>query len=341
MTKKPFTAIYVHVDDLAITGSDISHFKDHISKKWEMEDPGLAKMVVGIQITRPNSTSYTLSQSKFAESILSRFNMTEIKPAATPLLPGLKLRRATDLEIEDSKGHVFPYQNAVGSLIYLAQCTRPDLAHAVGVLPQHLGRPIQRHWDAVVHVFRYLCGRVNLGITYSALKTLTMTGLKSFDCPVSHCHSDGAGDRDTRRSTTGYFFTLAGGAVTWKSRLQPTVALSSTEAESGAVTEAGQELLWLCNMMERFGLKDENPTTLESNNMGGIHLTSKSIFHGRTKHVEIQYHWVRKVVSQGSIKLKHCLTQDMMHDVLTKSLGKAQFQRLRLKMGLSVCEPSS
>lgn len=225
--------------------------------------------------------------------------------------------------------------------MYLSQCTRPDLSHAVGVLSQHLERPGRRHWEAVIHVIRYVKGTMDLGIVYNGKNINTISGMKSFDCPVSHFNADWAGDVSTRRSTTGYIFTLAGGALTWKSRLQPTVALSSTEAEYRAITEAGQELLWLRNMMSRFGMEDHNPTVLESDNMGAIHLTSKSIFHGRTKHVEIQYHWIREVVNQGKLLLKHCPTVEMVADLLTKALGKPQFQRLRLKLGLNHVTPSS
>lgn len=306
-----------------------------------MEDLGLARMVVGIEISRLDTHSYALTQSKFAKTILARFDMTDSKPAATPLSPCVKLRKATDEELDEVKDAGLPYRNAVGSLMYLAQCTRPDLAHAVGVLSQHLERPARQHWNAVIHVFRYLNGTVNLGIVFSGKKSQIVNGLKSQECPVSHCDSDWAGDVDTRRSTTGYVFCLAGGALTWKSRLQPTVALSSTEAEYRAITEAGQELLWLRNMMERFGMKDDDATVLESDNMGAIHLTSKSTFHGRTKHVEIQYHWIREIVNQGSIKLKHCPTVDMVADLLTKPLGKPQFQRLRIKLGLDFITPSS
>ena len=133
---------------------------------------------------------------------------------------------------------------------------------------------------------------------------------------------------------TGYVFKLAGGPISWRSKLQPTVALSSTEAEYRAITEAGQELLWLRRMMGYYGFHDSNPTILKSDNMGAIHLSSKSVFHGRTKHIEIQHHWIREVVENGDLKLTHCPTNDTTADILTKSLGKSHFRRLRAQLGL-------
>lgn len=287
-----FTAVYVHVDDLAITGNDIPTFKDEISKKWEMEDLGLASVVVGIEIKGRGKFSYSISQSSYAETVLSRFNHENSKPASTPFPAGLKLYRPDDSEIEEFNKQQRPYRRVVGSLMYLSQCTRPDIAHAVGTLSQHLDRPGFQHWNAACHVLRYIRGTHDFGIVYSGEghDPDTVTGMKSQDCPQSHCDADWAGDKDTRRSTTGYVFPLAGWAISWKSRLQQTVALSSTEAEYRAITEAGQELLWLRNMMAKLGYEDKEATILHSDNLGAIHLTNKSVFHGRTKHVEIHYH---------------------------------------------------
>ena len=237
-----------------------------------MDDLGIAQIVVGIEINRTGHNSYTISQSKFALSILQRFNMTEAKPAATPLSPGQKLYQSTDEEMKEAEGDKIPYRNAVGSIMYLAQCTRPDLAHSIGVLSQHLERPSRQHWNAVTHVLRYIKGTSQLGITYSGDQPLTVLGHESFKFPLSHCDADWAGDRSTRRSTTGYVFMLAGGAILWRSRLQPTVALSSTEAEYRAVTEAGQELVWRRTMLQKFGFEDSQPTVLHSDNLGAIHL---------------------------------------------------------------------
>lgn len=332
--KSKITAIYVHVDDMAITGNDIQTFKEEISSKWHMEDLGLAETVVGIQITRQSHLSYSINQRSLTLEVLKIFGMTEAKQASTPLPAGLKLYRCSDEEVKDFALEKKNYWSAVGSLMYLAQCTRPDLAYAVGVLSQHLERPGHEQWKAVVHVFRYLRGTIQLGIVYSGEDFNTVAGQRSFELPQSHVDADWAGDRNTRRSTTGYIFKLAGGPISWKSRLQPTVALLSTEAEYRAVTEAGQELLWLRNMMRILGYGDSEPTKLETDNLGAMHLTTKSIFHGRTKHIEIQYHWIREVVNQGDMVVVHCPSSEMMADLLTKSLGKQQFFKLRRMLGL-------
>lgn len=329
-----FTAVYVHVDDLAITGNDIEVFKTEISLKWEMEDLGLARVVVGIEVTRINEHSYSLCQERFALTILERFSMLDCKPVSTPLSPNVKLLRASDEDAEVFSKLKLPYRSVVGSLMYLAQCTRPDLAHSVGVLSQHLKRPSMPHWEAATHVLRYLRGTTKLGIVYSSTQPNIVSGQCSFNLPVSMCDADWAGDPSTRRSTTGYIFVLAGGAISWRSRLQPTVALSSTEAEYRAVTEAGQELVWLWNMMKAFGFSDPNPTVLQSDNFGAIHLTSKSIFHARTKHIEIHHHWIREIVKKGDLVVKYCPTDVMVADLLTKQLSKQQFIKLRMLLGV-------
>ena len=285
-----FSAIYLHVDDLAITGNETDKVKSQIANRWEMEDLGIARTVVGIHISRLNPDSYFINQASLALTILERFKFDQLKAASTPLPVTSKLYKASDEEAEAFALEKRPYRNCVGSLMYLAMCTRPDLSHAVGVLSQRLERPGRQHWEALVHVFRYLKGSINLGIKFDGQLPSTVHGTKSFHLPESLCDADWAGDPNTRRSTTGYVFKLAGGPISWKIRLQPTVALSSTEAEYRAITEAGQELLWLRNMLEMYGFKDQNPTVLQSDNLGAIHLTTKSIFHGRTKHIEIQHH---------------------------------------------------
>lgn len=168
---------------------------------------------------------------------------------------------------------------------------------------------------------------------------MEITGNQSWSCPFGHVDADWAGDKDTRRSTTGYIFKLFGGAISWRSKLQPTVALSSTEAEYRSTTEAGQEATWLRRLLQAFDYECLDPTPLHCDNLGAIQLTSKSIFHARTKHIEIQYHYIRELVKSKTVSLIHCASKNMMGDLLTKPLGKGLFQWLRSLVGMTPTPP--
>lgn len=327
-----FSAIYLHVDNLAITGTGIEKVKSQIATQWEMEDLGVARSVVGIHISRLNSNCYFLNQLSLAMTILERFECQHLKISSTPLPVKSRLYKASE---EESKAFALekkPYRNGVGSLMYLSMCTRSDLSHAVGVLSQHVEHPGEPHWDALIHVFRYLKGTTHLGIKFDGSDPHTIIGQKSHHLPVSMCDADWAGDPNTRRSTTCYVFKLAGRSLSWKSCLQPTVALSSTEAEYRAITEAGQGLIWLRNMMKEYGYEDTQPTVLQRNNLSTIHLNTKSIFHGQTKHIKIQHHWIREVVN--CLTLIHCPTSNMTADLMPKPFGKSHFLRLQNDLGL-------
>lgn len=179
---KKFSAMYVHVDDMAITGNEISELKKAIADKWEMEDLNISHCIVGIQICRTSEFSYAIGQPSMIESVLERFNMADCKPASTPLPQDTKLTRASDAEAYSFACEKLPYRNGVGSLMYLSQCTRPDIAYAVGVLSQHLDRPSKAHWNAFNHVLRYLRGSKNLFIEYNG-DTKGLSGNQSWNLP--------------------------------------------------------------------------------------------------------------------------------------------------------------
>lgn len=325
---------------MAITGNEIVHTKNLISQKWDMEDMGPSHSIVGIQISRTSEFSYAIGQPAMVNSILDRFGMTDCKPESTALAAGTCLIRATDDEARDFSLENLPYRSGVGSLMYLSQCSRPDIAYAVGVLSQHLDKPSRIHWNSFLHVLRYLQGTTNLFIEYTA-DNEGLAANQSWNNPSGYSDADWAGNRNNRRSTTGYLFKFLGGAVSWKSRLQQTVALSSTEAEYRATTEAGQEVTWLRNLLTSLGFTIVQPTKLHCDNLGSIQLTSKTFFHARTKHIEIQYHWIRELVKRGTVELEHCPSEMMMADILTKPLGKAPFQHLRRIIGLHCRESTS
>lgn len=187
--------------------------------------------------------------------------MNSCKPTSTPLPGGIKVLKSTKDEHEEMIRKQYPYRSAVGCLMYIAICTRPDIAYAVGVLSQHLERPLVTHWNLAMHVIRYLSGTRTLGIHYGKGDN-QIGGLQSWYYPVCHVDSDWAGDPNTRRSTTGYLFKMNRGAISWKSRLQPTVSLSSKEAEYKATTEAGQEVVWLRTLLSFLMHPSSNPNHL-------------------------------------------------------------------------------
>lgn len=325
--------LYLHLDDMAITGNCISSFKEEVNTRWKMEDLGYAHQIVGIEIHRSEDGGYEINQPQMINSVVEKFRMTSSKPTSTPFPGGVKVYKSTDSEAEEMASKKLPYRSVVGSLMYIAISTRPDISYAVGVLSQHLERPSLTHWNLAMHVIRYLSGTKTMGIRYHTGDN-QVNGLQSWYYPQCHVDSDWAGDPNSRRSTTGYLFTLNGGAISWKSSLQPTVSLSSTEAEYRATTEAGQEVVWLRNLLKFINIKHPTPTVLCCDNKGAVDLTRKTVFHGRTKHIEVQYHWIREQVEKGTITLRQVSTENMMADILTKALHPQDHGRLKKMAGM-------
>ena len=285
---------------------------------------GKEKMVIR---DRPCRMLY-LNQAKYIRSILQRYGMEDCKSLATPLDANSKLSKdmapLTDEDINAMVG--VPYQNAVGSLVYAMIGTRADIAFAVGVVSQYMANPGPRHWVAVKRILRYLKGTMDdvlrYGGSYSNLQV------------VGYCDADYAGDIDSRKSTTGYVFLLNGGAISWNSKKQPTVALSTTEAEYMAATHAAKEAIWFQRFFKETGFLLDGPMTIFSDNQSCISLSRNPTFHARTKHVEIHHHFVREKIEEGKIDLVFCGTQDMVADNLTKGLTREKHCRFKEMMGI-------
>ncbi|MCO5584158.1 hypothetical protein L7F22_038081 [Adiantum nelumboides] len=185
-----------------------------------------------------------------------------------------------------------PYASACGSLMYAMVATRPDIAHAVGVVSRFMANPGRLHWNAMKSIMRYLKGTKNKCLCYGK----GPLELKGF------CDSDMAGDVDTRKSTSGYVFTLVGGAISWCSRLQKIVALSTTEAEYISATKASKEAIWLARLCSEFGLPDKE-SMLGCDSQSAICLAENAMFHARTKHIDVRYHFIREVLEDNLITL--------------------------------------
>jgi hypothetical protein len=217
--------------------------------------------------------------------------------------------------------------------MYAMLGTRPDIAFAVASLSQFSSNPGQTHWAAVKHVLRYLRGTIDYKLTYGSTPHADTTGSQ---LPALHgfCDSDWGADRDDRRSVTGYVFMLGGGAVSWQSKKQHTVALSSVEAEYMASTQATKEALWWRTFLIELGMPDTLTTVIHSDSQGSIALSKNPEHHARSKHIDIRHHFVREQVAAGTVALQYVSTNDMIADVLTKALSKMQHTRLINAMGV-------
>ena len=312
-TDGSFIIIALYVDDLMLVSNDMKlllKIKRNLVGRFVMKDLEEIHYILGVQILRNRKIrKIYLSQQKYVENVLERFGMKDCKPLATPLDSNSKLTRDMSPQNPEEVAEMkeIPYQNAVGSLVYAMISTRADIPYPVGVVSQYMANPGPQHWIAVKRILRYLQGTSNHVLQYG--------GSPSSLQVIGYCDADYAGDIDTRRSTTGYTFLLAGGAISWNSKKQPTVALSTSEAEHMAATHATKEEIWLQRFFKDIGFLQDSPMTIYSDNQSCISLSRNPTFHARTKHVEIQHHFVREKIESGDINLVFCGTEDMVADV--------------------------
>ena len=213
------------------------------------------------------------------------------------------------------------YQKAIGSLMWIARGTRPDIQYAVSQLSQHCNEPTIRHWNAVLRVLRYLKGTINYSIQYGTGDTLLQ----------GYCDADYAGDTGDRRSVSGHTFLLGGGPVTWSSVKQRCVSTSTTEAEYISLSEASKQGQWLRALIREIQYAEFLPSTLAtpifSDNQGCIALARDPVAHSRTKHIDVRYHYIRELVSFQKTTVDYIATEDMLADILTKPLPLTAFNR--------------
>lgn len=308
--------VALYVDDLVITGDnrEADVITRLLSREFSMKDLGLTKFLLGIRVTQKLG-EVRIDQEKYVIEILKRFGMEDCKPLDTPAVP---------VDVNDSKplDCKVPYREAVGCLNYLATRTRPDIAYAVSKVAQKMQSPNQEDWIAVKRIFRYLQGSKCLGLIFrSNNKELEGYSDASYAPKI-----------DKRKSTSGYVFMMAGGAITWKSNRQSVVALSTTEAEYIAMAGAVKESLWL-NQLRRSLEGPRDPLTVWGDNQSAIKLAENEMVNDRSKHIDVRYHFLRDHVGR-EVMLKYCPTQDMIADMLTKPLMKTQFKKFATQLGL-------
>lgn len=272
-----------------------------------------------ILINRFDDGTIVISQKKYTENILRRFNMENANSVFTPIERCQLTEEVADAETTDA-----PYREAVGCLIYLAVATRPDIAFAVGYVSQFLEKPKEQHWTMVKRILKYLKGTITMGIRY---KAAGMAGELE-----SYSDADYASDEATRRSVSGMIFKFSGGAIVWASKRQQSVALSTTEAEYVAASEAAKDSVWLSRLFNEISPLKNVPLLVD--NASAIKLAKNPTFHKRSKHIDVRAHFVRERVQNGELKIEHIPSKEQVADILTKPIPRVQFQRLREKLGM-------
>lgn len=305
--KEKNTFIAIWVDDLILFTAEENTkniFKEKLKEHFEMKDIGPASQCVGLHITR-DGDQVLLDQEKYINEILARFRMSDCKSVKTPFEAGMKL----DAKNEEDEIADCPYQQAIGSLLYVAQGTRPDISFAVNTLSRFNKNPTTAHWAAVKRILRYLQGTKDLKLIYTKDGNEKITG---------YCDADWASDVRDRKSCTGYIFLLQGGAISWRSQKQQTVALSTAEAEYMSMSSAAQEALWLQQLHAELGQEQSNPLVIFSDNQSAIKLSNNDCYLPRSRHIDIRYHFLKDHVNNLDIKFSYVKGEEMIADNLTK-----------------------
>jgi hypothetical protein len=324
----------VFVDNITFASKSkakIAELKAAIAEHFKLRNLGPTTFQLGVEITREHlQRTLHLSQRRYTQDLLERYGFVDSSPVSMPMDPSVSLTSAHTLSMPEDKAFMctVPYVSAVGALMYLAIAMHPDIAFAVGVLCRFMARPGPEHWKAVKHLFRYLRGTIDYRLTYAP----DASAPKPF---YAYSNADHGGNRNNSRSTSAYVVKIGSGAVLWMSRLQPIVALSTTEAEFIAAASAGQEVVWMRQLLGELGFLIACLSLLLLDNQSAIQVGKNPEHHGRMKHLDLRFFWLRDVIAAGQIALRYVPTADMAADLLTKGLARIKVAAAIAQLGLT------
>jgi hypothetical protein len=313
-----------YVDDLIFTGNDetlFSSFKHSMIKEFDMTDLGRIRYFLGLEVLQ-RADGIFICQRKYAQEVLEHFNMARYNTVYNPIVPRFKL-------VIDPVGMAInstQYMQMVGSLMYLTS-TRPDIIFVVNLLSRYLVHPTELHLQAVKRVLCYIKGTLSYGIFYKQSGNTEL---------LAYTDSNYAGDLEDKKSTSGFLFMLSSGAVSWSSKKQPIVTLSTTEAEFIAAASCACQAVWLRRMLENLDHASAGTTIIYCDNSSTIKLFKNPFMHGRSKHIDVHFHFLCDLTRDGVVTLLHCRSQEKLADIMTKPLPRVVFETLRMLMG--VCE---
>lgn len=318
------TMIALYVDDFYIFSNDTNEtefLKSKLSSEFEVKDLGMAKNCLGMEIKHDRVNGVlALSQENYIDQLLKRFNMTDCKTVKTPIETKLDFLNETENKTDD-----VPYQALIGSLMYLSVLTRPDISFSVSYLSQYNNSYTDKHWACAKRILRYLKETKNYVLKFKK-GDLELRGY--VDADWANCSLD-------RKSYTGFIFKLCGSVISWQSAKQKTVALSSTEAEYMALSEACREAIYLRNLLYEL-ISYNKCITLFNDNQSALNLSVDASNHKRSKHIDVRHHYIREAVSNKVVKTLYLQTDEMPADIMTKGLRKEKHYEFLKCMGLGI-----
>jgi histone deacetylase 1/2 len=326
MLRRPEVTMYllVYVDDIILISSSAtaaSRLVANLRSDFAVKDLGPLRYFLGIEVS-PMSQGLVLTQKKYALDLLRRAGMLQCQPMLTPMTASERLTSTGGdlLSSEDAT----TYRSIVGGLQYLLH-TRPDLSFAVNKVCQYLHAPSSLHWSAVKRILRYVRHTVCHGLHIRPASSRLLSAFSD---------ADWAGNSDDRRSTGGYAIFYGPNLIAWSARKQATVSRSSTESEYKALANATAELIWVQSLLRDIGVSQERPPILWCDNIGATFLSSNPVFHARTKHIEVDFHFVRERVAKKLLHVRFISSKDQLADIFTKPLSLPLFEACRRNLNL-------
>ena len=320
--------LIIYVDDFLIAAKDIKlidQVADFLRQKFQLKDLGILSYYLGMEIRRNADGIFCIKQSTYIQSILNRFGVQDAKTSRVPLDQGyLKIRQNSQEPMPNSER----YQQLIGSLLYLAVNSRPDIAASVTILSQYNKAPTKADWNEAKRIARHLKGTAEY-----ELRLGEKNGAPGL---IGYADADWGEDRNTRISNSGYLFQLFGSPISWACRQQDCVADSSMHAEYIALAEATREGLWIRYLLEDFDRRAQETTVIYEDNQSCLKFVDNGKFSNRSKHIHIKYHFITDIKKKSLMDYKYCPTNEMIADMLTKTLGKVKLQYFAERSGL-VC----
>ncbi|KAD3641836.1 hypothetical protein E3N88_31060 [Mikania micrantha] len=320
--KGKMVIVSLYVDDLIYTGNDQSlceAFKHSMQNEFDMTDLGIMKYFLGVEALQ-ESDGIIMFQAQYAKSILKKSRMWEANGVKNPIVPGCKLVKSA--AGKDVNGTL--YMSLIGSLMYLT-VSRPDLMYVVSLLSRFMADPKKEHLEAAKRVLRYIKQTLNYGLKYNTGGNGSL---------LIYTDSNYARDLEDRKSTSGYVCLLSGAAISWSSKKQSIVTLSTTEAEYVAATSCVCHCVWLKGLLEELGEKFEMAVDIWCDNSSTIKLSKNPVMHSRTKHIDVRFHYLRDLVNQEVVNLEFCKSEEQVADIMTKPLKMEMFESMRWKLGV-------